>query len=92
MSHAASRVQLGLAEMHRLANGLNQYTTAGPAAFAYDTNSNLTSDGSASFVYDAENRLVSAGGGRTASLLYDGDELAAEYEGPGAGALLWPER
>ena len=41
-------------------NGLNQYTAAGPATFAYDANGNLRSDGSNSYVYDAENRLVSA--------------------------------
>jgi RHS repeat-associated protein len=52
-------------------NGLNQYTAAGPAAFAYDANGNLTADGSTSFLYDAENRLVSASGARSASLSYD---------------------
>jgi RHS repeat-associated protein len=52
-------------------NGLNQYTAAGPATFAYDLNGNLTSDGSTSFVYDAENRLVSASGAKTAALAYD---------------------
>ncbi len=52
-------------------NGLNQYTAAGPATFAYDANGNLTSDGSTSFTYDVENRLVSASGARTAALLYD---------------------
>jgi RHS repeat-associated protein len=52
-------------------NGLNQYTSAGPAAFAYDANGNLTSDGSTGFVYDAENRLVSASGAKTATLAYD---------------------
>ena len=87
-----------------VANGLNQYTAAGPATFAYDMNGNLTSDGSTTFVYDAENRLVSASGGKSATLtydplgrlastssaatgattfLYDGDELAAEYDGSG---------
>jgi YD repeat-containing protein len=53
------------------ANGLNQYTAAGPAAFAYDSNGNLTSDGSSTFVYDVENRLVSASGAKTAALVYD---------------------
>ncbi|MGA9582260.1 MAG: RHS repeat-associated core domain-containing protein [Allosphingosinicella sp.] len=53
------------------ANGLNQYTSAGPAAFAYDANGNLTSDGSTSFVYDVENRLVSASGEKIATLYYD---------------------
>jgi RHS repeat-associated protein len=50
-------------------NGLNQYTAAGSAAFAYDANGNLTSDGTYRFVYDAENRLVSRSGG--VSLSYD---------------------
>lgn len=88
------------------ANGLNQYTAAGPAAFAYDANGNLASDGSTTYVYDIENRLVSAsgatnatlrydplgrlyetvGGGNTTRLLYDGDELIAEYNT--AGTLL----
>ena len=52
-------------------NGLNQYSTAGPAAFTYDGNGNLTADGSTSFAYDAENRLVSASGSRSANLTYD---------------------
>ena len=88
------------------ANGLNQYTAAGPATFAYDANGNLTSDGATTYVYDIENRLVSAsgatnatlrydplgrlyetvGGGNTTRLLYDGDELIAEYNT--AGTLL----
>jgi RHS repeat-associated protein len=49
------------------ANGLNQYTAAGPATFAYDANGNLTSDGSSAFVYDAENRLVSRSNGTVLS-------------------------
>ncbi len=52
-------------------NGLNQYTSAGPANFTYDANGNLTSDGSVTYGYDTENRLVSASGAKTASLLYD---------------------
>jgi RHS repeat-associated protein len=52
-------------------NGLNQYTTAGPATFLHDANGNLASDGSTTFVYDAENRLVSAAGARNATLSYD---------------------
>jgi YD repeat-containing protein len=65
-SNSAYNVSRGYA-----VNGLNQYTAAGPAAFAYDANGNLTSDGSSTFVYDAENRLVSASGAKTASLAYD---------------------
>ncbi|WP_158703076.1 RHS repeat domain-containing protein [Allosphingosinicella vermicomposti] len=53
------------------ANGLNQYSTAGPASFTYDPNGNMTSDGSVVFGYDIENRLVSASGAKTASLSYD---------------------
>jgi YD repeat-containing protein len=53
------------------ANGLNQYTAAGAATFAYDPNGNLTSDGSTAYVYDIENRLVSASGGHNATLTYD---------------------
>jgi RHS repeat-associated protein len=52
-------------------NGLNQYSSAGTATFAYDLNGNLTSDGTTSFVYDVENRLVSASGVKNAALVYD---------------------
>jgi RHS repeat-associated protein len=52
-------------------NGLNQYTAAGPASFAYDADGNLISDGSTTFIYDAENRLVSASGAKNATLSYD---------------------
>jgi RHS repeat-associated protein len=52
-------------------NGLNQYTSAGPASFTYDANGNLISDGGTNYVYDAENRLVSASGGHAATLSYD---------------------
>ena len=38
-------------------NGLNQYITAGPAAFQHDANGNLVSDGTRTFAYDVENRL-----------------------------------
>ncbi len=50
-------------------NGLNQYTTAGPASFTYDANGNLTADGTNTYVYDAENRLISMSNGAT--LTYD---------------------
>jgi len=51
------------------ANGLNQYTSAGPATFGYDANGNLISDGTSSYTYDAENRLVAGPNG--AVLTYD---------------------
>ena len=50
-------------------NGLNQYITAGPAAFQHDANGNLVSDGARTFTYDVENWLVTASGGVT--LRYD---------------------
>src|SRR4051812_44673695 len=62
-------------------NGLNQYTAAGPASFAYDANGNLMSDGSTSYVYDAENRLVSASGAHAATLAYD--PLGRLWQGSG---------
>jgi RHS repeat-associated protein len=52
-------------------NGLNQYTSAGPAAFAYDSNGNLTADGKTTYGYDAENRLTNASGSMNAALSYD---------------------
>jgi RHS repeat-associated protein len=73
-----SYAQTGAYSLDRthVANGLNQYTTAGPATFGYDANGNLTSvvnppGGSTSYVYDAENRLVSASGASNATLAYD---------------------
>ncbi|WP_269514065.1 RHS repeat domain-containing protein [Brevundimonas subvibrioides] len=49
-------------------NGLNQYTTAGPASFTYDANGNLTSDGvGGTYVYDVENRLIRGPNGATLS-------------------------
>ncbi len=51
-------------------NGLNQYTSAGPAGFTYDANGNLTSDGQGgTYVYDVENRLIAGPNG--ASLVWD---------------------
>lgn len=66
-------------------NGLNQYTSAGPATFSYDANGNLTGDGTNNYVYDVENRLVSASGATTASLRYD--PLGRLYETGGSSGL-----
>ncbi len=65
-------------------NGLNQYTSAGPASFTYDANGNLTGDGSTGYLYDVENRLVSASGTTTANLRYD--PLGRLYETSGGAA------
>jgi len=63
-------------------NGLNQYTAAGAASFAYDANGNLTSDGTTTFLYDIENRLVNAGGAKNAQLRYDPLGRLYEISGP----------
>ncbi len=64
--------QIGTVNRDYAVNGLNQYTTAGPATFAYDDNANLTGDGTWTYTYDVENRLVKAvGGGITTNLIYD---------------------
>jgi RHS repeat-associated protein len=52
-------------------NGLNQYTSAGPASFGYDARGNLTSDGSSTYLFDLENRLIVASGATNAGLTYD---------------------
>jgi RHS repeat-associated protein len=57
------------ADRNYTTNGLNQYSAAGSATFAYDANGNLTSDGAHSYTYDIENRLVGAPGGLV--LAYD---------------------
>ena len=64
-------------------NGLNQYLSAGPATFTYDSNGNLTSDGSTTFLYDIENRLVGASGAANVALRYD--PLGRLYETTGTG-------
>jgi len=71
-------------------NGQNQYTAAGPAAFTYDLNGNMTSDGSTNFIYDDENRLVWASGAKNAGLLYDPlGRLFQTWAGPaGASGLV----
>jgi len=61
-------------------NGLNQYTTAGPATFSYDANGNLTADGTRTFLYDIENRMVGASGGVTLSY----DPLGRLYQVTGS--------
>jgi RHS repeat-associated protein len=68
-----------------VANGLNQYTTAGPAAFTYDSNGNLTGDGGTTYAFDTENRLTSAVGNKTATLKYDPLGRLNETSGGTAG-------
>ena len=79
-------------------------TGDGTTTYAYDVNNKLTgSSGGATLAYDAVGRLASiAQGGATTSMLYDDDQLIAEYSGstvlrryvPGAGGdepLVWYE-
>jgi RHS repeat-associated protein len=72
------------------ANGLNQYTAAGPVALTYDLNGNLASEttpnGTTNYTYDVENRLVAASGARTAALRYD--PLGRLYEVSGASGTM----
>jgi RHS repeat-associated protein len=71
-------------------NGLNQYTSAGPATFGYDPNGNLASAvhpgvSATSYVYDVENRLVSASGSHAAELVYDPLGRLSQVSSGGAG-------
>ncbi len=81
-------------------NGLNQYESAGSAAFCYDANGNLTADGSSVYLYDVENRLVekraqgtgntncgalSYAGALQAQLLYDPTGRLYQVSGGAAG-------
>jgi RHS repeat-associated protein len=54
------------------ANGLNQYSTVGSSAPAYDNNGNLQSDGLYAYAYDIENRwLGTTSGPKSVALAYD---------------------
>jgi RHS repeat-associated protein len=66
----------GAASVNRnyTANGLNQYTAAGPASFTYDAKGNLTADGTNAFCYSSENLLTGENGtcaAPTVALSYD---------------------
>ena len=64
-------------------NGLNQYTTAGPAAFCYDLNGNVTLDGSNALKYDTENRLIETRVVASAAC------PAVDYSGAVTASLAW---
>ena len=71
-------------------NGLDQYTSAGPATCGYDLNGNLASVANPShsmtgYVYNVENRLVSASGSENAELLYDPLGRLAQVSSGGTG-------
>jgi RHS repeat-associated protein len=62
---------LVLIDRNYTSNGLNQYGTAGSAAFTYDARGNLTSDGTNSYGYSSENLLTSASSSGGTTLTYD---------------------
>ena len=70
-----------------VANGLNQYTSAGSATFTYDANGNLTGDGTSTYAYDVENRLVSRSGGL--ALAYDPAGRLWQTAGGGSGTTRY---
>lgn len=63
-------------------NGLNQLTTAGGAALAYDGRGNLTNSGSASYGYTSEDRLATSSAGL--GLRYDAAGRLFQTAGIGA--------
>ena len=67
-------------------NGLDQYTSVGAAAPAYDARGNLTALGGGAYGYDIFNRLISAtpSGGAAASLAYDPAGRLHEVANPAA--------
>ena len=69
------------------ANGLNQYTTGGPATFSYDANGNLTGDGTSGYGYDVENRLVSRSNGL--AIAYDPNGRLWQTSGGASGTTRY---
>ena len=74
-----------------VANGLNQYATAGSGTgtitFGYDANGNLTGDGSSTYGYDVENRLITKSGGLT--MAYDPNGRLWQSSGGASGTTRY---
>lgn len=74
-----------------VANGLNQYATAGSGTgtitFSYDANGNLTSDGTNTYGYDVENRLTSRSGGL--NIAYDPNGRLWQTSGGASGTTRY---
>ena len=68
-NNAYAFTQIYNADRDYTANGLNQYTAAGPATPVYDSKGNLSSFWGSSYGYSSENLLTSATG--ASSLTYD---------------------
>jgi RHS repeat-associated protein len=69
------------------ANSMNQYTSVGDAAYAYDENGNLISDGESAYEYDYENRLISASNLSHPSISYEYDPFGRRVEKNVDGAI-----
>ncbi|MBW2738080.1 MAG: RHS repeat-associated core domain-containing protein, partial [Deltaproteobacteria bacterium] len=69
------------------ANSMNQYTSVGNAAYAYDENGNLISDGESTYEYDYENRLISASNLSHAGISYEYDPFGRRIEKNVDGAI-----
>ena len=61
-------------------NSMNQYTSVGDAAYAYDENGNLISDGESAYEYDYENHLISASNLSHAGISYEYDPFGRRVE------------
>ncbi len=91
-------VSNGAVALPYVVNAMNQYVSAGSAAFAYDANGNLTNrtDGArtASYGYDGDNRLIWA---RTSpsnlvTFAYDAlGQLCTRTDGSGTVRYLWDD-
>ena len=68
-------------------NSMNQYTSVGDAAYAYDENGNLISDGESAYEYDCENRLISASNLSHAGITYEYDPFGRRIEKKVDGAI-----
>lgn len=72
-----------------VANGLNQYTSSGGTALAYEANGNLRASGATTYSYDVENRLTGMGGSASATLVYDPLGRLYQVQGSSTRTLLY---
>jgi RHS repeat-associated protein len=70
-------------------NGLNQYTSSGGTALAYEANGNLRASGATTYSYDVENRLIGMAGSATATLVYDPLGRLYEVQGTATRRFLY---
>lgn len=72
-----------------VANGLNQYTSSGGTALAYEANGNLRASGTTTYTYDVENRLIGMGGPTSATLVYDSLGRLYQVQGSSTRTFLY---